>query len=451
MRVCERLHPNAEFDLKGFMKTSEPAPRVEEVNRKQTQLEVLDLEQLIDADHPARAVWGMVEKLDLSRFYEPIRAREGGVGRTATDPKVLLALWLFAISDGVGSAREIVRLTESHDAYRWLRGGVRLNHHTVSDFRTAHPGAVDNLLTQILATLMGAKLLTLHRVAVDGTKVRANAGAASFRKKDSLHKLLKRAKQQLRAVDESAKDGTRSKKQQAAQQRAAEERATRIQGALDKLELLQNPQTEKNREAKGKKPAEPRASTTDPDARVMKDGGGGFRPSFNVQLATEAESGLVVGARVSTSPADNHQLVPMLDDIQQRTGTVPEQALVDAGYVHFESVEVAGEMGTEVFMPLDKLGGRRPADGSVFDPYKQNPDDGPEVAALRARMKSESGRAIYKSRAAIAERPNAHLKERMDFRRVLVRGAAKVTTVTLLTAVAFNIHRIISLDWLRCF
>jgi hypothetical protein len=262
---------------------------------------------------------------------------------------------------------------------------------------------------------------------------------------------LKRAKQQLRAVDESAKDGTRSKKQQAAQQRAAEEREAKIQGALDKLELLRNPQTEKNREAKGKKAAEPRASTTDPDARVMKDGGGGFRPSFNVQLATEAESGLIVGARVSTSPADNHQLVPMLDDIKQRTGAVPEQALVDAGYVHFESVEVAGENGTEVFMPLDKLGGRRPADGSAFDPYKENADDGPEVAALRLRMKSESGRTIYKRRAAIAELPNARLKDRMDFRRFLVRGVPKVTTVTLLTTIAFNIQRIVSLDWLRYF
>jgi transposase len=429
------------------MKTSEPAARVEEVNRKQTQLEVLDFDRLIAADHAARGVWAMVEQLDLSRFYAPIRAREGGVGRTATDPKVMLALWLFAISDGVGSAREIVRLTEEHDAYRWLRGGVSLNHHTLSDFRTAHPEAVNDLLTQIIASLLSAGLLTLHRVALDGTKVRASAGAASFRRKESLHKLLKRARQQLRAVDESAKDGTRTKKQEAAQQRAAEERAARVQQALDKLPLLRTPKMDKKREAKGKKPAEPRASTTDADARVMKDGGGGFRPSFNVQLATEGEHGILIGARVATSPADNHQMVPMLDDIEARTGAVPDQLLVDAGYVHFDSVDEAAERGVAVFMPLDTLGAKPRADGTKPDPYEKRETDSPAIAELRARMKSKSGRTIYKERAPTAERPNAHLKERMDFRRFLVRGLEKVTTVTLLTAVAFNIHRIMSLGW----
>jgi transposase len=385
-----------------------------------------------------------VEKLDLSAFYEPIRAREGGVGRTATDPKVLLALWLFAISDGVGSAREIVRQTEAHDAYRWLRGGVSLNHHTVSDFRTQHPSAVDDLLTQILASLMSAKLVTMHRVALDGTKVRASAGAASFRKKESLHKLLKRAKQQLRAVDENARDGTRSKKQEAAQLRAAEERAVRVQEALDKLPLLRTPKMDKKRESKGKKPAVPRASTTDSDAKVMKDGGGGYRPSFNVQLATD-ETGFLVGARVTTSPADNHQMVPMLDDIEARTGELPTQLLVDAGYVHFESVDAAAARGVAVHMPLDTLAARPRADGTKLDPYEPRDTDSPAVAQLRKRMKSESGRTSYMKRSAIAERPNAHLKERMDFRRFLVRGLQKVTTVTLLTAVAFNIHRMIAM------
>ena len=428
------------------MKTTEPAARVEIANRSQTQLEVMDFDKLIAPDHAARAVWAMVEKLDLSRFYDPIRAREGGVGRSATDPKVLLALWLYAISDGVGSAREVVRLTEAHDAYKWLRGGVSLNHHTVSDFRTRHPEAVNDLLTQILASLMSAKLLTMHRVALDGTKVRANAGAASFRRKESLHKLLKRAKQQLRAVDESAKDGTLSKKKEAAQQRAADERHARVQEALDKLPLLQT--SAMSRKAKKKKPNAPRASTTDADARVMKGGGGDYRPSFNVQLATEAESGLIVGARVTNSPADNHQMVPMIDDIKTRTDEVPTQLLVDAGYAHFESVDAAAERGVAVFMPLDNLSGRPRADGSRVDPYEKRDTDTKAVAALRRRMKSESGRTIYKQRAPVAERPNAQMKERMDFRRFLVRGLEKVTTVTLLTALAFNFQRIVSLGWL---
>lgn len=422
------------------MKSTEGAPRVEVVNRKQMQWGAVDFDKLIESDHPARAVWAMVEKLDLSRFYAPIRAREGHVGRTATDPKVLLALWLYAISDGVGSARELVRLTEAHDAYRWLRGGVSLNHHTVSDFRTEHPEAVNELLTQILASLMGAKLLTMHRVALDGTKVRANAGAASFRRKESLHKLLKRAQQQVRAVDEAAKDGTLSKRQQAAQKRAAEERQVRVEEALAKMPLLEQAASKAKRK-------EPRVSTTDPDARVMRDGGGGYRPSYNVQLATEAKSGLIVGARVVTSPADNHETVPMLDELEARTGQVPKELLVDAGYVHFESVDVAAERGVEMLMPLEDLSGRARADGTRLGPYEERESDSEAVAALRRRMNSESGRTIYRERAPVAERPNAQLKERMDFRRILVRGLEKATTVTLLTVVAFNVQRIISLGW----
>lgn len=421
------------------MKSTEAAPRVEVVNRKQMQWAAVDFDKLIGSDHPARAVWAMVEQLDLSRFYARIRAREGHVGRTATDPKVLLALWLYAISDGVGSARELVRLTEAHDAYRWLRGGVSLNHHTVSDFRTKHPEAVNELLTQILASLMGANLLTMHRVALDGTKVRANAGAASFRRKESLQKLLKRAQQQVRAVDEAAKDGTLSKKQQAAQERAAEERQARVEQALARMPLLEKAAS------KGKK--EPRVSTTDADARVMRDGGGGYRPSFNVQLATEAKSGLIVGARVVTSPADNHETVPMLDELEARTGQVPKELLVDAGYVHFESVEVAAERGVDIYLPLEDLSGRARADGSRLGPYEERASDSEAVAALRRRMKSDEGRTVYRDRAAVAERPNAQLKERMDFRRVLVRGLEKVTTVTVLTVVAFNIQRAISLGW----
>jgi transposase len=423
------------------MKSTQAAPRVEVVNRKQAELEVVHFDELIASDHPARAVWAMVEKLDLSRFYAPIRAREGHVGRTATDPKVLLALWLYAISDGVGSARELVRLTEAHDAYRWLRGGVSLNHHTVSDFRTEHPEAVNELLTQVLASLMSANLLTMHRVALDGTKVRASAGAASFRRKESLQKLLKRARQQVRAVDESAKDATRSKKQQAAQTRAAEEREARVEEALAKLELLEKAAS------KGGKRKEPRVSTTDADARVMRDGGGGYRPSYNVQLATEAKSGLIVGARVVTSPADNHETVPMLDELEARTGQVPKELLVDAGYVHFKSVEVAAERGVEMLMPLEDLSGRARADGTRLGPYEERDSDSEAVAALRRRMNSDSGRTIYRERAPIAERPNAQLKERMDFRRILVRGLEKATTVTLLTVLAFNVQRMMSLGW----
>lgn len=425
---------------------NEPAARVEVVNRKQFVLEPRDFDGLIPADHPARSVWAFVERLDLSKFYEPIRSREGGQGRPATDPKVLLALWLYGIADGEGSAREIVRLTESHDAYRWLRGTVGLNHHSLSDFRTDHPDAVNELLTQLLASLLDAKLVTLHRVAQDGTKVRANAGAASFKRKKTLHKLLKEAKQQLRAVDEAATDGSGREKQRAAAQRAAEERAARLEQALAKLPLIRTPKAEKKRDSKGKKKSEPRVSITDPDARIMKDGGGGYRPSFNVQLATEEKSGLIIEAQVTAAPADNHQTVPMLDAIKERLGQQPEQLLADAGYIHFESVEAVAERDVTLFMSLDSNVVKKP-DGELLDPLEPRKTDTPAVAALRKRMKSESGKRIYAKRGQVAELPNAVLKERMGLRQFPVRGLAKAQTVMILTVIAYNMMRLFSLGW----
>lgn len=428
------------------MKKTEPSARVETVNRKQHFLDARDFDALIAPEHPARAVWAFVEGLDLSKFYERIRSREGGLGRSATDPKVLLALWLFGISEGEGSARELVRLTESHDAYRWLRGGVGLNHHTVSDFRTGHPEAVNELLTQMLASLLDAKLLTLQRVAQDGTKIRANAGAASFKRKETLHKLMKVAKRQLREVDAAARDSTTSQRQQAALERAAEDRAARVAQALAKLPLVRTQKAEKKRDTKGKKKSEPRASTTDPDARIMKDGGGGYRPSFNVQLATEEKSGLIIDALVTTSPADNHQLLPMLDAIEERLGERPEQLLADAGYIHFDSVEALADRDVELFMSLDS-NVVIDADGKRIDPLESRPTDSPAVAALRRRMKSDSGKRIYAKRGQVAEFPNAVIKERMGLRQFLVRGMGKVQTVMLLTVLAYNMQRLFSLGW----
>lgn len=427
------------------MKT-EPAARVEVVNRKQFVLEPRDFDALIPADHPARAVWAFVERLDLTKFYDRIRSREGGLGRPATDPKVLLALWLFAISEGEGSAREITRLTESHDAYRWLRGNVGLNYHSVSDFRTQHPEAVDQLLTELLASLMDAKLVSLHRVTQDGTKVRANAGSASFKREETLRRLLKEAEEQLRAVDRAANDGIGSERKKAAELRAAEDRAARLEQALATLPLIRTPKAEKKRKDKKKKQSERRVSFTDPDARIMKDGGGGFRPSFNVQLATEEKSGLIIEAQVTTAAADNHQSVPMLDAIEERLGEKPKQLLADAGYIHFDSIEEIAERDVKLFMSLASNVQKRP-DGTLIDPLEARESDTPAVAALRRRMKSESGKRIYAKRAPVAELPNAALKERLGLRQFRVRGLAKVQTVTLLTVLAHNMVRLFSLGW----
>lgn len=220
--------------------TSKRAVRVRSADRRQVQVVQEDLESLLAADHEARSVWAFVEAMDLSRFYEGIASVEGAPGRAATDPKVLLALWLYAATDGVGSAREIEQLSETDAAYRWLRGGVPLNHHLLSDFRTGHQKALDGLLTQSIAALMKAKVVTLKRVAQDGTKVRAKAGSGSFRREGSLQRCLIAAQEQLEWVKKDAEkpDAGKRARALAAQKRAAEEKMQRVQRALDALPAI---------------------------------------------------------------------------------------------------------------------------------------------------------------------------------------------------------------------
>ena len=171
--------------------------RVLQPNRQQLQFLPRDLDAALAEDHSARAIWGLLEKLDLSAFYGSIKATLDRPGRPTTDPKVLLALWLLGTVEGIGSARKLARLCQEHDAYRWLCGGVPINYHMLSDFRVAHEGALDELLTQIAASLMAAGAVTLERVAQDGMRVRASAGASSFRRQETLEKHLEEARAQV--------------------------------------------------------------------------------------------------------------------------------------------------------------------------------------------------------------------------------------------------------------
>ena len=160
--------------------SSSDRARVKRPERAQVEWQPVALDQLLAGDHRARIVWRYVESLDLSVLYRKIRAVEGGVGRDAVDPKILMALWMFATIEGISSARHLSRLCERDLAYMWLRGGVGVNHHLLSDFRTAHGEFLDQLLTDTIATLMHQGLVTLDMVAQDGMRVRASAGISSF-------------------------------------------------------------------------------------------------------------------------------------------------------------------------------------------------------------------------------------------------------------------------------
>ena len=255
--------------------------RMRHAVRDQVEFQQCSLDDLIPEDHEARIVWKYVCGLDLSELRDRIQAVESGPGQAPADPRILLTLWLYATLRRVGSARELNRLCRRHIVYRWICGGVSMNYHTLSDFRTQHVELLDRLLTESVASLVSEGLVGLDRVAQDGMKVRASAGAASFRRQLTLEEALAAAEEQVAQLkDELEADPAASKtRQQAARQRAAEERAERIRAALEQL-----PKIAEAKKAKDRHKA--RVSTTDADARVMKMADGGFRPAFNPSSPT---------------------------------------------------------------------------------------------------------------------------------------------------------------------
>ena len=281
----------------------------------------------------------------------------GGPGRPATDPQVLLALWMLATVDGVGSARRLARLCEEHNGYRWLRWNVPVNHHMLSDFRVANRSGLENLLTQVVATLMSVGAVTLRRVAQDGMRVRASAGASSFRGKKGLKRSLKEARMQVerlaRERDHSEPEVTNLER--AARERAAREREERVRKALELLPLAQQ-KKERQRHTKSKtqreKVTRPRVSTTDPQARVMKMPDGGFRPAYNVELATDGDHGVIVGVGVTNAGTDAGQAVPMEKQVEERTGLRPHSYLMDGGFANREDITILEQRGVKVYAPV---------------------------------------------------------------------------------------------------
>jgi len=409
--------------------------RLRHAVRNQVEFQECSLDALLPEEHEARIVWDYVCGLNLSELRERIQAVEGGPGQAPADPRILVTLWLYATLRGVGSARELNRLCQQHAAYRWICGGVSLNYHTLADFRTQHVELLDRLLTESVATLMAEGLVTLDRVAQDGMKVRASAGAASFRRQPTLQEALLEAERQVAKLRQEleAQPAASKTRQQAARQRAAEERAGRIRAALEQL-----PQIAESKKAKDREKA--RASTTDADARVMKMGDGGFRPAFNVQLATATASQVITGVAVTNSGGDQGQLAPMIEQHQQRYEEQPKEALVDGGFVKKADIDQVSppQGGTTVYAPVME------SKDPNRDPHTPRDDDSPAVAEWRQRMATDEAKAIYRERAATAECVNALARNR-GLQRFLVRGLRKVKAVALWYALAHNLMRAVAL------
>jgi transposase len=467
-------------------------------------MRTLDVELLIEEDHSARAIWELVGRLDLSRYYAAIASVEGRAGRDHTDPQVLISLWLYAYSRGISSAREVARRCEYDPAFQWLCALEAISYHTLSDFRSDHKAALESLFVQVLGMLSAEGLITLERVTLDGTKIKANAGGNTFRRKEKLEAHLQLAREQVRLMEEqAAQEEERAQRQEAARRRAARQRQSRLEAALREVERLQREKKEDHDNFVA------RASGTDPEAHVMRNGEGGTVPSYNLQVVTDAAQGLIVNVEATTDAVDHHPLAPALERCAQTLGRLPQQVVADGDYTHHASVEAAANCGVDFYGSWqgswkpgehDAQGRSEAFLGSAF-PYDaerdcftcpagetlthqatQNREQGvrihvyraPKAAcrscalrnqcappkarsawvrsisrsqepaatrAFKAKMATEEAQQIYSQRSRLAEFPHAWLKERCGLRQFRCRGRLKATLEATWAALSYNLTR----------
>lgn len=402
-------------------------PRLEVPERKQGEMLFEVPDDLVSDDHAARMLWNVLGTLDLSAFSAKCESVEGRAGRSLKSPRMMLTLWLYAISRGVGSAREIARLTTTDTAYRWVVGRVKVSHHKLSKFRVGHGEALNTLMTDVLASLMEKGLLSLELVSQDGTRTRAAASAPSFRTHGSLLQCREQAALHLKAVLAAAEDPEDSGAQHARRAAAARNFQERVEAAIATVAQLQ-----KERGAAAK-PA--RASTTDADARVMKMGDGGFRPAYNVRYAVAGSQlggpRAIVGVQVTNIGSDMGSLAPMAEQIEERTGELPKVLLADGGHAKGEDITALRAKGVDVLVP--------PSDRAK--PIEQLREEGaaPEIIAWRERMETPEAQQLYRARAGLCELTNAHQKSHHGLTEFLVKGLTKVTSVVILHAIASNL------------
>ena len=402
--------------------------RVKEPDRSQGVIRFEIPHETLPSAHPARVLWDVTGTVDLAKFLTRVKSVAGKRGRTTVSARMKLTLWLYAVSRGIGSAREIAALTESDDGFRWIVGNLEIGHHTLSRFRAHQGAALDALMTDILAVLVQKGVLSLELVAQDGIRIRAAATAPSFRQEPSLTECREQAALHLKAVLAMADDPTYSTTQHARRRAAALDYQRRVEAAIAELQMMQ---------ALAHPPKKPRASTTDHEARVMKMADGGFRPAYNAQLATAGNPlggpRTIVGVRVTNIGNDSGAVTPMHDDIERRLGALPKVLLADANHSSHAGIRDAAARGVELLVPVPDSSGR-PRNST-----RDQAANDPPIVAWRERMETDEAKRTYRARAGLCELSNAHLRSHHGVEQFLVRGLTKVTSVILFAAIASNV------------
>jgi transposase len=414
-------------------------PRIKAADRLQADPNPRILDALIPPDHPARRIWALIQELDLSPLYGRIKAVEGHAGASAIDPRILTALWIYATKKGISSARELERRCYESDPFKWLRGGVDVNYHTLADFRTAHPEWLKEQFVQNVAAMRAEGLVNLDVVGQDGLRVRASAGSGSFKKAETLERLLEEAEAQWnRLQEESARQehADLSPRQKAARERAARERIARLKAAREEVKKVAAAR-EKRKPGDGENA---RASTTDPPSRRMKMPDGGTRPAYNLQFATTLNTLVIVGTDGTNAGSDASQMDPMAEQIEEGQGEVPKELHTDGSYSTREQIEKVGQRGVTVFAPIMN---EEKKQSKGQDPYAPQKGDTPKVADWRRRMGTQEAKEKYRQRSK-CEWTNAQCRLR-GLWQFTVRGLEKVKAVGLWYALTHNLHRMVAL------
>jgi transposase len=495
---CEGVSDEGQTAVEPLLKQ----PRIKPINRRQMILRPMDIESLIPEDHEARAIWELTGSLDLSAYYQEIKAVEGEAGSSAFDPQLLVSLWIYAYSKGVSSAREVSRLCTVDSAYQWLTANQPINHHTLSDFRGAHEESLRELFVEVLGILSHEGLVTLERVMQDGAKVKASAGVDTFRKEDKLRAHLEAAREQVRAMEQAGEEEI-SPRVKKARERAIREREERLAHALGELEKIR----------RQKRSRQERVSTSDPECRIMSQSDGGYAPSYNVQVSTDAAHKVVVAVSVSQAANDQGLLEPALEEVEKAVGRLPEQVVVDGGFTNRETILAMEEKKVDLIGSLTDSSSVRTAtfrrrgvteafypEAFSYDPernvyicpqgkillyrtkstakgktswvYRAEAEDcggcscrchccpkakkgrsiirlqnDPRVETFIQKMQTKEAKAIYRQRGEVAEFPMAWIKEKFGLRQFRLRGLLKVGMEAFWACLTYNVKLWIRLCW----